>query len=88
MVSEEVDSMKLTDTQRSVYAFIRSEQRRTGSLPTCKAIANEFGWKSVNSAQCHVKALRTKGYIKPAGDAKGRMELPKVVKRVPKGDTP
>jgi len=52
-------------------------------MPTCKAIAKHFGWASANSAQCHIAKLREKGYIKPAGDAKGRMELPKVVKRVP-----
>jgi len=80
--------MNLTTKQRSVYQFIRAYQREHRNMPTCKAIANKFGWKSVNSAQCHVNALRKKGYIKPAREFKARMELPKVVKRIPKGDTP
>lgn len=72
---------KLTDRQREIYKFILYRQRLSGNLPTCKEIADKFNFASPNSATCHIKALRAKGYLAPKKDKKARIELP----RKPKG---
>lgn len=52
----------LTPSQKEVLAYIRRciEQ---GMPPTRDEIARHFGWRSPNSAQCHIEALRRKGAL-------------------------
>ena len=54
---------KLTGQQREVLKFAKAYTKKHGMPPTRKEISASFGWKSWNSAQCHLEALKTKGYI-------------------------
>lgn len=55
--------MKLTARQQQIFNLIRSEIQRTGFPPTRAEIAQTFGFKSVNAAEDHLKALARKGAI-------------------------
>ena len=55
--------MKLTTRQQQVFDLIRDEIQRTGFPPTRAEIATIFGFKSVNAAEDHLKALAKKGAI-------------------------
>lgn len=55
--------MKLTTRQQQVFDLIRDEIQRTGFPPTRAEIATIFGFKSVNAAEDHLKALARKGAI-------------------------
>lgn len=55
--------MKLTARQQQIFDLIRSEIQRTGFPPTRAEIAERFGFKSVNAAEDHLKALARKGAI-------------------------
>lgn len=64
--------MKLTARQQQVFDLIRNEIRRTGFPPTRAEIATTFGFKSVNAAEDHLKALARKGAIELiAGTSRG-----------------
>jgi repressor LexA len=52
----------LTQRQRQIWEFIRRKQEE-GLTPTLRDIAAQFQFSSPNAAQCHVQALRTKGYL-------------------------
>ena len=54
----------LTQTQKEVFAFLKSYASKYGMPPTRKEISKGFGWSSWNSAQCHLKAIASKGYIR------------------------
>jgi len=55
--------VKLTARQQQIFDLIRSEIQRTGFPPTRAEIAERFGFKSVNAAEDHLKALARKGAI-------------------------
>ncbi len=55
--------MKLTSRQQQVLSLIRSYIQDTGFPPTRADIAHEFGFKSANAAEEHLKALARKGAI-------------------------
>lgn len=55
--------MKLTPMQDAVLSFIQRRVRMTGEAPTRAEIATEFRF-AVNAAECHVVALRRKGFIR------------------------
>lgn len=55
--------MKLTARQQQILSLIRSHIQDTGFPPTRADIANEFGFKSANAAEEHLKALARKGAI-------------------------
>ncbi len=55
--------MKLTTRQQQVFNLIRDEIDRTGFPPTRAEIAKSFGFKSINAAEDHLKALDRKGAI-------------------------
>lgn len=53
----------LTPRQRQILAFVRQRQRETGYPPTRAEIAKAFGFRSVNAAVDHLKALARHGVI-------------------------
>lgn len=55
--------MKLTTRQGEVLALIKSHIEDTGFPPTRADIAAEFGFRSANAAEEHLKALQKKGAI-------------------------
>ena len=57
------DRDPLTNRQQQIYSFICSAIERDGMPPTRADIAAEFGFKSANAAEEHLKALARKGYI-------------------------
>lgn len=52
---------QLTDRQKQVYEFIRTNIALYG--PTVREIAAGLGIKSPNGVVCHLAALEKKGYI-------------------------
>ena len=55
--------VKLTVRQQQILSFIRAEIQRTGFPPTRAEIAQQFGFKSVNAAEDHLRALARKNAI-------------------------
>lgn len=55
--------MKLTKRQQEIYEVIKSYIRDTGFPPTRADIAKEFGFRSANAAEEHLRALARKGAI-------------------------
>lgn len=53
----------LTLIQQRVLDFVQAFQRDNQLPPTRDEIAEHFGWKSANAAQCHLKAIASKGHI-------------------------
>jgi hypothetical protein len=53
----------LTPTQDEVLSFIKGEIMENQMPPTRREIAEAFGWKSGNAADCVLRALRRKGAI-------------------------
>ena len=56
-------SKKLTDRQMSILTFIRDFAVDRGYPPTIPEIQKEFGIRSPNGVNNHIKALIRKGYI-------------------------
>src|ERR1017187_9872654 len=52
-----------TEKQNEVLAFIRAFIRKHHVGPTIREIQRNFRFASPNAAQCHVTALRRKGYL-------------------------
>lgn len=64
--------MQLTKRQGEILALIKSSLESTGRPPTRAEIAEEFGFKSANAAEEHLKALARKGAIEMvAGTSRG-----------------
>ena len=62
----------LTVRQKEVLVFIREYLRQQGSPPTRAEIARALGFRSVNAAESHVRALAKKGAIRlTPGTARG-----------------
>lgn len=55
--------MKLTPRQRQILELIRQQLENTGFPPTRAEIADAFGFRSLNAAEEHLKALARKGAI-------------------------
>ncbi|AIL32745.1 transcriptional repressor LexA [Basilea psittacipulmonis] len=55
--------IKLTERQSQIYEYILSFLQKYGYPPSRAEIAQEFGFKSSNSAEDHLKALAKKGCI-------------------------
>lgn len=53
----------ITETQEKVLAFVAEFTARERWAPTRKEISNHFGWRSINSADTHIKALIRKGRL-------------------------
>jgi repressor LexA len=53
----------LTQRQQQILDFILKRQQTEGSTPTYQEIADEFGFRSLNSVTEHVRLLRRKGCL-------------------------
>ena len=53
----------LTRKQQQVLDFIHKWQRTQGATPTFQEIADQFGFRSLNSVTEHVRLLRQKGHL-------------------------
>ncbi|MCS7089562.1 MAG: transcriptional repressor LexA [Limisphaera sp.] len=56
--------LKLTPRQREVLEYVATAQQERGVAPTLREIAAHFGFRSMNAAAAHIRALRRKGLIK------------------------
>ena len=54
---------KLTPRQSEILTFIQDFMQETGMPPTRAEIARELGFRSVNAAEEHLRALQRKGAI-------------------------
>jgi repressor LexA len=54
---------QLTRKQQQILDFILKWQRTQGATPTYQEIADQFGFRSLNSVTGHVRLLRQKGYL-------------------------
>lgn len=63
MTTSTQSSGDLTQRQTEVLQVIRSHIETTGAPPTRAEIAKKLGFKSVNAAEDHLKALARKGAI-------------------------
>lgn len=71
-------SLDITEAQRKVLDFIREFRRENQTPPTRKEIANYFGFNSPNAAECHLRALENKGYIRISpGKSRGIFDMEK-----------
>lgn len=83
--------MKLTARQREILDYINACVDADGMPPTRAEIVEHFGFASPNAAQCHLRALATRGAIElRAGTARGiipvragRDEPPRPARAVP-----
>lgn len=58
------DNLKpLTKRQQEIFNFILESMTHNGAPPTRQEIAQQFGFRSANAAEDHLKALHKKGYI-------------------------
>lgn len=53
----------LTTRQRQILDFIQKWQRTHDTTPTYQEIADQFGFRSLNSVTEHVRLLRQKGHL-------------------------
>lgn len=61
----------LTRKQQQILDFIQKWQRTEGATPTFQEIADQFGFRSLNSVTEHVRLLRQKGALESdAGKAR------------------
>lgn len=56
-------SIKLTARQAQILGLIHQAINQAGRPPTRAEIAKQLGYKSVNAAEDHLRALERKGYI-------------------------
>jgi len=66
----------LTARQEQILDFIRGHLRDTGYPPTRSEIAGHMGFRSVNSAEEHLRALERKGAIEMAPGASRGIRIP------------
>ena len=67
---------KLTARQQQIFDLIKSHIDDTGYPPTRAEIAKEFGFRSANAAEEHLKALARKGVIEMVPGASRGIRLP------------
>jgi repressor LexA len=63
LVRDEDDRATLTDRQREILSFIGQSIRERGYPPTLREIGSQFGIKSTNGVNDHLRALEKKGYL-------------------------
>lgn len=57
------DMTQLTSRQAAILEFIRTSTAERGYAPTVREIGQQFGIRSPNGVTCHLKALKSKGYM-------------------------
>jgi len=77
--------IKLTTRQKEVLACIQQHIDHTGYPPTRAEIANNLGFRSVNAAEDHLKALARKGVIEIIGGASRGIRLLTDAEAMPSG---
>ena len=75
--SSSQQSMTLTRRQSEVLQVIRNHIEQTGAPPTRAEIAKTLGFRSVNAAEDHLKALARKGAIQLAPGTSRGIQLAK-----------
>lgn len=75
---------ELTKRQAEVCDYIASYLRGNGYSPTVREIGEHFKISSPNGVMCHLRALRTKGFIEQM-DSRGRY-LARSIKVIGGGD--
>jgi repressor LexA len=56
----------LTRKQQQILDFIQRWQRTEGTTPTFQEIADQFGFRSLNSVTEHLRLIRRKGHLETA----------------------
>ena len=69
MTTDTATRPSLTEQQAKVLEWITANIALYS--PTVREIAAEFGFKSPNGVECHLRALERKGYLKRHGTARG-----------------
>jgi repressor LexA len=59
----DLDMEALTEIQRRVFEFVADTLANGRSSPTPREISAKFGWSSKRAAECHIEALRRKGWL-------------------------
>jgi repressor LexA len=54
---------ELTPRQQQILEYLATVQQERGAPPTLREIAAHFGFRSMNAAAAHVRALRRKGWL-------------------------
>ena len=70
-----MNQVKLTNRQQQIYDLIKQHIAETGFPPTRAEIAAEFGFKSPNAAEEHLRALAKKGVIEMVSGASRGIRL-------------
>ncbi len=78
-------ALKLTARQAQILELIRQAIIRTGRPPTRAEIARELGFRSVNAAEDHLRALERKGHIRLASGTSRGIQLTDASSATPKG---
>jgi repressor LexA len=61
-----------TERQEQIAAFLHSESRKRGVIPTQREIAERFGFASLNSVRSHLRLMEKKGILRRLpGKARG-----------------
>ena len=55
--------MSITKTSLRVLRYVGAYVARHGYSPTVREICNHYGWTTPNSAMCHLRPMRKKGWI-------------------------
>src|SRR5688572_1255265 len=63
LVKDEDERDELTDRQQEILSFINSSIGERGYPPTLREIGRQFGIKSTNGVNDHLRALEKKGYL-------------------------
>jgi repressor LexA len=63
LVRDEDERDQLTDRQKEILAFINRSIGERGYPPTLREIGRQFGIKSTNGVNDHLRALEKKGYL-------------------------
>ena len=63
LVRDEDERDQLTDRQQEILSFINSSIGERGYPPTLREIGRQFGIKSTNGVNDHLRALEKKGYL-------------------------
>jgi repressor LexA len=63
LVREDDERDQLTDRQKEILAFINRSIGERGYPPTLREIGRQFGIKSTNGVNDHLRALEKKGYL-------------------------
>lgn len=53
----------LSPRQQEIFKFVKGSIAKRGIPPTRQEISDCFGFASLNSAECHLKAIADKGWL-------------------------